>query len=583
MRKSSLLPYFLASVLLLLVLVSLWVFSESRWLQQEFVYQVETKGTALAHAMETSAKNAIQGNTLIEELVSQRLLDNARLIDQLLLSQPPEPALLQEISRLNRLSKIELLDLEGQPWPPAGIAQWTGPMEGFIAEFTGTFGEHPLLGQQTLIYVWGKLWPQPNSHEDFSAPILARRRFWEGSVFGVAVGARSFPGIIAIHADTDYVLNFQEAIGVQRQIEDLGRQKDIVYVALLDNDFSVVAHTDPSVIGKRLEDDLIARVRAEDRTLSRIAYTEDGHRSYQLVKPISLNGSPLGFLRIGLSLDSADAAWRRNLWFIVALGLGILALGVLGLSAIFYNQRSHMQEIKALEAEVNRHERLSAMGNLAATVAHEVRNPLNSISMGLQRLKAEFRPTSDEQEYSHFIGLMREEVQRLNAIVEQFLSLARPLDLKLVRISIDELLSELTTLIDSDAKSARVEVTVENHSTPVSIEVDPNYLKQVLLNLLLNAIQAMPDGGQLKLDTSVARRTLVISVSDTGTGIPQDKMAQIFEPYFTTKNNGSGLGLAIARRIVEAHGGTISVHSTVGRGSRFEIRLPLEGRFPSPR
>ena len=220
MKRSSLLPYFLASVLLLLVLVSLWVFSESRWLQQEFVHQVETKGMALTHAMETSAKNAIQGNTLIEELVSQRLLDNARLIDQLLLSHPPEPGLLQDISRLNRLRKIELLDLEGQPWPPAAIAQWSAPMGGFIAEFTGTFGEHPFLGQQTLMYVWGKLWPEPNSDQAFSAPILARRRFWEGSVFGVAVSARSFPGIIAIHADTDYVLNFQEAIGVQRQIEE---------------------------------------------------------------------------------------------------------------------------------------------------------------------------------------------------------------------------------------------------------------------------------------------------------------------------------------------------------------------------
>ena len=332
-----------------------------------------------------------------------------------------------------------------------------------------------------------------------------------------------------------------------------------------------------------MEDDFIAKVRAEDRTLSRIVYQEDGHRSYQLVKPISLNDAPLGFLRIGLSMDSADAAWRRSLWFIVALGLGILALGILGLAAIFYNQRSHMQEIKALEAEVNRHERLSAMGNLAATVAHEVRNPLNSISMGLQRLKAEFRPTSEEQEYAHFIELMREEVQRLNAIVEQFLSLARPLDLKRVPIRIDELLSELTTLTESDAKSADVEMTMENHPATVSVEVDPNYLKQVLLNLVLNAIQAMPDGGKLKLETSVSRRSFMIAVSDTGTGIPQEKLGQIFEPYFTTKTNGSGLGLAIARRIVEAHGGTISVQSTEGRGSRFEINLPLEGRSVSPR
>jgi signal transduction histidine kinase len=245
------------------------------------------------------------------------------------------------------------------------------------------------------------------------------------------------------------------------------------------------------------------------------------------------------------------------------------------MAAIFYNQNSHLREIKALEAEVARREHLSALGNLAASVAHEVRNPLNAISMGLQRLNAEFHPTQDEDDYSHFIGLMRGEVQRLNSIVEQFLSLARPLDLKPEPVRIDELLQELSLLARADAESSKVEIRVATSPSLPKVKADLNYLKQLLLNLILNGMQAMPNGGTLSLGANASRGNLLLTVTDAGVGIPPDVLPRIFEPYFTTKASGSGLGLAIARRIVEAHGGTIEVKSEVGQGTRFHISLPL--------
>ncbi len=569
MKRASLLPYSLASVLLLLVLFSLYVFYESRWLEEEFVRQVEVKALALTKTMETSAKKSIKGNALIEELVRQRLLDNARLIDRLLTSNPPA-RLVQRISDINGLHKVELLDLQGRPWVSHTDTEQP-QISGLIAEF-----RDPFSGRKGQVHIWGRLWSQDPARGPAALP---QHRFWEDSVFGVALEARSFPGFIAVHADASYMLKLQREIGVQRQIQDLGRQDEIHQLVLLDNDFTVLAHTDPALVGTHMVDDLTARARSTERSAHRIVQTGAGARRYEMVKPITLDDDPMGFLRIGLSMDYVDAAWWRSLWSMVGLGCGILALGMLGFAAILYNQRFHMQEIKALEAEVERREHLSMMGNLAATVAHEVRNPLNAISMGLQRLKGEFKPTKDEGEYTHFIELMRGEVHRLNAIVEEFLTLARPLSMKTDLVKVDQLLNELTTLTQSDPAASGVEIAVVNHGPRPVVKADPDYLKQVLLNLMLNGLQAMPQGGKLTIETSAQDGRMRLSVSDTGVGIEPENLARIFEPYFTTKADGSGLGLAIARRIIEGHGGTLDVTSKAGSGSRFEIVLPLDHTF----
>jgi signal transduction histidine kinase len=576
MKKIFLPRHFLASVVLLLILVCVYAFSESRRLRSELMRQTEAKGRALAEAIETGAKNAILGNSLLEEQIGQRLLDNARLIDQLLISGAVDRDFLKQISAMNRLEKVELLNAQGQPWEPPPPPKTPAEMKArmFAPRGEENFPPHPPF----RMFMWGRRWQLPARGEeagDELPPRLKEKKVWEVSVFGVAVGARSFPGVIAVHANAGYILNFKNEIGVQRQIEELGRQSDIDYVALLDSNLKIVAHTDRAFLDKQETDPFILKVRSDGRDLSRIAEFEGGKRDYEIVKPIRLNGSTLGFLKIGLSLAPVESAWRNSLISILVLGLAILAVGILGMTVIFYNQHSHMQHVKTLEAEVARRERLSALGDLAATVAHEVRNPLNAVSLGLQRLKGEFRPTTDEEEYAHFIELMRGEVARLNAIVEEFLSLARPLELNPEEVRIDALLRELAALAGSDAAAAKVEIAVAAAPDLPAARVDRNYFKQVLLNLVLNGVQAMPNGGTLTLEAKATGGNLIIAVTDTGAGIAKEVLPRIFEPYFTTKTRGSGLGLAIARRIVEAHGGKLRAESEAGRGSRFEIAIPL--------
>ena len=578
MKKAFLPRYFFASVFLLLVLVSVYAFSESQRLRRELMRQTEAKGRALATAIETGAKNAILGNSLLEEQIGQRLLDNARLIDELLVYPAVDQDLLKKISSMNHLQKVELLDTQGHPWEPPPPPRT--PME-MKARMHGEFSDqasspHPPFKP----FMWGRHWPLPMHREgtpEDLPPRLKDRKFWQGSVFGVVVSARNFPGVIAVHANADYILNFKNEIGVQRQIEELGRQSDIDYVALLDSNLKVVAHTNLALVGKQETDPLVLRVKSDGQGLSQIVELGSGKRNYEMVEPVRLNGSTVGLLKIGLSLDPVEAAWRNSLSSIVVFGLAILAVGILGMAFIFYNQQSHMQEIKVLETEVTRQERLSALGNMAATVAHEIRNPLNAVSMGLQRLKGEFRPTQDEEEYSRFIELMRGEVQRLNSIVEEFLSLARPLVLKPEEVRIDDLLDELKTLAESDAKSTKVEINVITPRDLPPAKLDRNYLKQLLLNLVLNGIQAMPDGGRLILEAKATEGNLILTVADTGVGISKEVLPRIFEPYFTTKTKGSGLGLVIARRIAEAHGGKLTAESEVGQGSRFHITIPLQG------
>jgi signal transduction histidine kinase len=571
MRRVFLPRHFLASGLLLLILASLYVFFEAQRLQQELLRQTEDKGTALAKAMEAGVRNAIVGNALLEDLIEQRLLDNARLIDQLLLSRRVDQALLKEVSAMNRLQKIDLLDREGQPWElsalPAMIAKKTE-------------GEELLQRRQQMIsYMWGKRWRLPREKAEKPAaelpPRITTSEFWKGSAIGVAVGARSFPGIIAIHANADYILNFEKEIGVQRQIQELGRESETEFVSFLDSDLNVVAHTDRGRIGQQEKEPLVLKAKVDRQLFSQIVESGGGKRYLEVVQPVALDESNLGFLKIGLSLGSMEVAWRNSVRAIVILGLAILGAGILGMAAIFHNQHIHLLEVKALEAEVLHRERLSALGNLAAAVAHEVRNPLNSISMGLQRLKVEFQPTDDQQDYSRLTELMLGEVHRLNSIVEQVLSLARPLEIKPEALRVQDVLNEVATLVEGEAQQSKVQIRVVAPLTLPPLKADHEYFRQTLLNLILNGLQAMPEGGTLTLEAKTSNGNFLIAVTDTGTGITAENQRRIFEPYFTTKTKGTGLGLAISRRIIEAHGGTITVFSEAGQGCRFTISFPI--------
>jgi len=231
-----------------------------------------------------------------------------------------------------------------------------------------------------------------------------------------------------------------------------------------------------------------------------------------------------------------------------------------------------LTEKVAMEAEMRRQDRLVSMGALASGVAHEVRNPLNAIALLVQRLGREFEPVRDREQYHRFITVVREEIQRVNRIVKQFLGLARPPKLQPVDFNLEELLHKVIEVIAPRArlKSLRVEGVFAGVGT---ICADPEQVEQALLNLLGNAVEAT-ETGHVGLSAAVVDGEVEVIVEDSGSGIPVEYMERIFDLYFTTKQEGTGLGLSLVHRIVTEHGGRIDVQSLEGRGSRFTIRLP---------
>lgn len=226
------------------------------------------------------------------------------------------------------------------------------------------------------------------------------------------------------------------------------------------------------------------------------------------------------------------------------------------------------------EARLRRAESLASLTTLAAGVAHEIKNPLGSMSIHVQLLRKALRDRPEPQ-IGRYLDIVTEEIDRLNKIVVDFLFAVRPMDINPINDDANALVSELAEFMRPETQAAGIELALDLARPMPPLPFDRRYLKQALLNLVKNAMAAMPEGGRLGLSTALGQDGMTITVADTGTGIPEDKIGKIFEPYFTTKENGTGLGLTLTYKIVKEHGGDIAVSSKPGVGSTFTVTLPV--------
>ena len=229
---------------------------------------------------------------------------------------------------------------------------------------------------------------------------------------------------------------------------------------------------------------------------------------------------------------------------------------------------------KELENKARNEERMSLLGKVSSMVAHEIRNPLNSIAMIIQRIKTEFIPMANKKDYERLNHIIEEEIKRLNSIVTKFLEYGRLPAPDYSVFSWLELLNEIYEL--TKYWGSEKKFRLQFNELDIMMNADRNQLKQSLLNLISNSFHALPDNGSglIKLETVISGEKLLVNIEDNGTGIPELNREKIFDLYFSTKNDGSGFGLPITKRIIEEHGGEMNLIKSSPEGTVFTISLP---------
>lgn len=257
-----------------------------------------------------------------------------------------------------------------------------------------------------------------------------------------------------------------------------------------------------------------------------------------------------------------------------------LEIASLRLQHSFEKLKNQANLLLHTEEQLHRAERLSALGELTAGLAHEIKNPLGAIKGVTEILKEDFPLDSERQE---FMEILLKEVDRLNAVVEKFLKLSKPLPQKPQRVEINSLIQQMVLLVKKEAENRRISIEQDLAVLEEPCQLDAEQMRQVMLNIMLNSIQAMPEGGNLRINTRIMEeedghslnRWLHLIFIDNGIGIPPENLEKIFNPFFTTKPNGTGLGLPITYKIIRNLTGRIEVQSEPGKGTQVTVIIPL--------
>ncbi len=400
---------------------------------------------------------------------------------------------------------------------------------------------------------------------------------------------------------------------LQKYVPEI-RSKGIEEVSVVSTpDEEIIASTNPRHVGKKVSPEPELIVKA---TLGENVGGETKKR-YNVILPIVVGDEEIGYVHIVMLLDDFRALIRSNNAKRIAATVVVFALGAVAalylatrytrpisqvvqaarrvadgdLSQTLPENRSDevgqlirsfnemvvkLRHNRRLEEKLHEAERLSAVGQLASGIAHEIRNPLNFINLTIDHLRARMENGTADPNGADatLLGQMKEEIARLNTMVSNFLTFGRPGRLVKRRGDVNTVVAGLVALIEARALAQGVEIALSLDPAVRPVPFDADAIRTALTNVTANALQAMPGGGRLQISTAPVDEGAAVTIGDTGGGIPPENIDKVFEPYFTTKDTGIGLGLALTRKILMEHGGNISIDSAPGRGTTFRIVIP---------
>ncbi len=255
------------------------------------------------------------------------------------------------------------------------------------------------------------------------------------------------------------------------------------------------------------------------------------------------------------------------------------------LTRSFNEMVTQLERAREREQELNRLERFTALGQLAGGLAHEIKNPLNFISLAIDQLRARYagQVGGDRDNFVRQLGMMKDELRRLSELVQSFLQYGKPIEIHPAPTDVRQLVEGVLALSDSKMRSQGIELSLEPDGAAPILNLDSEKIRTCFVNVVANAIQAMPEGGRLQIGFARGDNSLVITFCDTGQGIEPEQLSHVFEPFFTTKREGIGLGLFLSKAIVERHGGTINITpNTDSPGTTVTFTFPLGGLHKQP-
>ena len=401
------------------------------------------------------------------------------------------------------------------------------------------------------------------------------------------------------------------------------RDRGINEINIINNDGEIIDSSDPEKVGKKREVKKLEKL-VYSAPRQKAGATVLSQKPYELVVPVIVGDEQLGYVQINMLLDNIRDLQRENfirrlfatcIVFSVGIGLTIfmarrytepihrlvgdfkkVSAGDLSvtipvdsqdeigeLAAGFNNMVEKLREREALEKRLYEAEHLSRVGQLASGIAHEIRNPLNYISLAIDHLKTEFIAQSNGQntEVIDLTDKIKEEVRRVNYMVINFMNYGRPLKLRRTLVPYQDILAKVMPVLEERLTEQQITVETKLAADLPPLWVDQELLRNCILNFIGNAAQAMPGGGKIMLGASAdaLNNRIRLSFADQGSGINEEDIPKIFQPYFTTKDVGIGLGLAITERIIKEHDGEIMVESRPGEGAIFTVALPLRAIF----